>query len=176
MYKFDPIIEQRSSSLKWVSWLNGQISLNVLTPKKIINFGQSRPSATTTSVGLLVLYSPIVNRRGVQVLQPETYPHLRIIIFLPSSGAGLEDKMPAASMVSIWSMVTFRATNDPKVTFLGVLVGHSAKKPAPKYIRTLSLHIMLRDLSELFGPGHFVGLGLRLKSEIRTRARDFPTP
>jgi hypothetical protein len=25
--------------------------------------------------------------------------------------------------------------------------------------------------SELFGPGHFVGLGLRLKSEIRTRAR-----
>jgi hypothetical protein len=24
---------------------------------------------------------------------------------------------------------------------------------------------------ELFGPGHFVGLGLRLKSEIRTRAR-----
>jgi hypothetical protein len=44
-------------------------------------------------------------------------------------------------------------------------------------------HIMLKDLSELFGPGHFVGLGLRLKSEIRTRTwgsdlrnRDFPTP
>jgi hypothetical protein len=26
-------------------------------------------------------------------------------------------------------------------------------------------------LSELFGPGHFVGLGLRLKSKIRTRTR-----
>jgi hypothetical protein len=25
------------------------------------------------------------------------------------------------------------------------------------------------NLAELFGPGHFVGLGLRLKSEIRTR-------
>jgi hypothetical protein len=25
--------------------------------------------------------------------------------------------------------------------------------------------------AELFGPGHFVGLGLRLKSEIRTRTR-----
>jgi hypothetical protein len=24
---------------------------------------------------------------------------------------------------------------------------------------------------ELFGPGHFIGLGLRLKSEIRTRTR-----
>jgi hypothetical protein len=28
-------------------------------------------------------------------------------------------------------------------------------------------------MSELFGPGHFVGLGLRLKSEIRTRARTY---
>jgi hypothetical protein len=26
-------------------------------------------------------------------------------------------------------------------------------------------------MAELFGPGHFVGLGLRLKSEIRTRTR-----
>jgi hypothetical protein len=26
-------------------------------------------------------------------------------------------------------------------------------------------------ISELFGPGHFVGLGLRLKSEIRTRTQ-----
>jgi hypothetical protein len=25
--------------------------------------------------------------------------------------------------------------------------------------------------AELFGPGHFVGLGLRLKTEIRTRTR-----
>jgi hypothetical protein len=28
-------------------------------------------------------------------------------------------------------------------------------------------------LVELFGPGHFVGLGLRLKSEIWTRTRTF---
>jgi hypothetical protein len=34
-------------------------------------------------------------------------------------------------------------------------------------------------MSELFRPGHFVGLGLRLKSKIRTRTfrnRYFPTP
>jgi hypothetical protein len=30
--------------------------------------------------------------------------------------------------------------------------------------------VMIRS-SELFGPGHFVGLELRLKSEIRTRTR-----
>jgi hypothetical protein len=65
------------------------------------------------------------------------------------------------------------------------------EKNSPKQIPTdplstinteqFSVTCKQRSAAELFGPGHFVGLGLRLKSEIRTRARtlrnrDFPTP
>jgi hypothetical protein len=42
------------------------------------------------------------------------------------------------------------------------LLTHSGVKPFG-YVQS--------HIAELFGPGHFVGLGLRLKSEIRTRAR-----